>query len=91
VGDEPASLDSKDKLFRCPFIPAFKNFFSWKAIKGDIQFYRVKIFGVKLEPLFLGKVRGIKDSIPPMRIIVATGTNVKPFQDFGFRIADCGI
>jgi hypothetical protein len=26
-----------------------------------------------------------------MRIIVATGTNVKPFQDCGLRIVDCGI
>jgi hypothetical protein len=91
MGDESASLNGKDKLFRCPLIPAFKNFFSGKTIKRYIQLYRVKIFSVKFKPLFLGKLRRIEDPIPPMGIIVATCTNVKPLKDFGLRISDCGI
>jgi hypothetical protein len=70
VGDEPASLDSKDKLFRRSFIPALKHFFLGKAIERDIQLHRVKILGVKLKPLFLGKVRRIKGPVPPMGIII---------------------
>jgi len=71
VGDESAPFNGEDKLFRCPFIPAFKDLFLREAIKGHIQFYRAKIFGIKFKPLFLGEVRRIKDSIPPMGIVIA--------------------
>ena len=71
VGDESAPFNGEDKLFRCPFIPALKNFFPGKPIKRDIQLHRVKIFGVKFKPLLLGEVRRIKDSIPPMGIVIA--------------------
>jgi hypothetical protein len=75
VGDEPASFDGKDKLFRRSFIPAFKDFLLGKAIKRDIQLYRVKIFGVELKPLFLGKVRRVEGPIPPMGIVIAACPN----------------
>ena len=76
VSDEPASFHGKNKLFRRSFIPAFKNFFLGKAIKRDIQLYRVKMFGVELKPLFLGKVRRVEGPVPPMGIIVAARPDV---------------
>jgi hypothetical protein len=50
-----------------------------EAIKGDVQFYRVKIFRVEFQPLFLGEVRRIKSPIPPMGIVITACPNVKPF------------
>jgi hypothetical protein len=71
VGDEAAPLNGEDKLFRCPFIPAFKDLFLRETIEGYVQFYRAKIFGIKFKPLLLGKVRRIKDPIPPMGVVIA--------------------
>jgi hypothetical protein len=71
VGDEPVPLDSEDKPLRCPLIPAFKSLFLGEAVKGYIQLYRIKKSGVEFKPLFLRKVRGIEDPIPPMRIVIA--------------------
>jgi hypothetical protein len=79
VGDKPASLNGEDKLFRCSFIPALKDLSLGEAIKGDVQFYRVKIFRIELQPLFLGEVRRIKSPIPPMGIVIAACPNVRPF------------
>jgi hypothetical protein len=87
VGDKPASLNGEDKLFRCSFIPALKDLFLGEAIKGDVQLYRVKIFCVELQPLFLGEVRRIKSSIPPMGIVITTCTNVDHLIHIRFRIA----
>ena len=91
VGDEPASLDSKDKLFRRSFIPALKHFFLGKAIERDIQLHGVKMLGVKLKPLFLGKFRRIKGPVPPMGIVIAA----RPDEDHPLTLslspADCVI
>jgi hypothetical protein len=75
VGNKSASLDSEEKMLRCPFIPAFKGLFLREAIKRDIQFNCVKKTGVVFEPFLLGKIRGVEDSIPPMGIIVTTCPN----------------
>jgi len=79
MGNESTPFHGEDKLFGCPFIPGFKDLFLREAIKGHIQLDRAKVFGVKFKPLSLGKGRRIKDPIPPMRIVIATGTNVKSF------------
>jgi hypothetical protein len=91
MSDESASLDSEKKLFRCPFIPALKNLLLGKAIKGHIQFHRVKIFGVEFKPLFLGEVGGIKDAIPPMGIVITACSDQNHIMDCRLWIADCGI
>jgi len=98
VGDEPAPFDSKEKALRCPFIPAFKDLFFREAIKGDIQLYCIKTFGVEFKPLFLGKVRRIEDPIPPMGIVITAGSdvnhNLKGFEDSrvrGFKYFPPGI
>jgi hypothetical protein len=41
-----------------------------------------------LKPLSRGKVEGIKDPIPPMRVIIAACSNVKHISDFRFQISD---
>ena len=75
MGDEPASLNGKREFLGGPFIPAFKNLFFGQAIKGDIQFNAVKILSVEFEPLPLGKIGGIEETIPPMGVVVAACTN----------------
>ena len=70
MGDESTSFDSKRKPLRCSFIPPLKGLFRGQAVKGDIQLDRVKILGVEFEPLFLAKVRRVKDVVPPMGIII---------------------
>jgi len=70
MGDKSTSFDGKGKPFRCPFVPALKDLFTGQPVKGDIQLHRVKIFGVEFEPLFLRKVGGIENTIPPMGIII---------------------
>jgi hypothetical protein len=70
VSDEPASLHGKDKLFRRSLIPALKNFFLGKAVKRDVQLHGVKMFAVELKPLFLGKIRRVESSVPPMGVII---------------------
>jgi hypothetical protein len=67
-----ASLDRKEEAVRCPMVPSFKGFFLGQAIEGDIQLHGVQVLGVELEPPSLRKVRGIEDSVPPVRIIVPT-------------------
>ena len=68
-----------------------KNFFPGKAVKGNIELYRVEVFGVKLKPPFLRKIRRIEGPVPPMGIIVTA----RPDQDFilnrGIRNAEFGI
>jgi hypothetical protein len=71
VSNKSASFDGKKKMLRCSFIPAFKDLFSRETIKRYIQFYGVKKLGVVFEPFFLGKIRGIEDSVPPMGIVIA--------------------
>ena len=75
VCDKPASLDRKREPFRCAFIPTSKNLFLGQAIKRDVQFDGVKMFGIEFEPLSLGKIRWVEDTIPPMGVIVAAGTD----------------
>jgi hypothetical protein len=72
MGNESASFDSEEKLFGRPFIPALEDLFLGKAIKGHIQFYRVKIFGVEFKPFFLRKVGRIEDAIPPVGVVITT-------------------
>jgi hypothetical protein len=38
------------------------------------------MFSIEFEPLSLGKVRGVENSIPPMGVIVAAGTNENHHQ-----------
>jgi hypothetical protein len=76
VGNESAPLDRKEETLRRPFVPALKDLLFREAIKGDIQLYRVKIFSVVFEPFFLGEVRGIKDPVPPMGIVITTCSDV---------------
>jgi hypothetical protein len=75
VGDEAASFNDKRESFWGPFIPPSKDLFLWEAVERYIEFDRVKIFRIKFKPLSLGKVRWIKDPIPPMGIIIAAGTD----------------
>jgi hypothetical protein len=70
VGDQSAPFDSEKEMFWCPLIPAFENLFLGEAIKGYIQFHRIKKIRIVFKPLFLGKFRGIEDSIPPMGIAI---------------------
>jgi hypothetical protein len=88
MSDEPASLNGKGEAFRCPFIPASKNLFLGETIKGDVQLNGVKMFSIKFEPLSLGKVRWVEDTIPPMGIIVAAGTNQDHISNFRLQISD---
>ena len=71
MSDEPTPLDGKDKLLRCALVPAVEYLFFGEAVKGYVQLDGGKVIGVEFKPLFLGKVRGIKRPIPPMRIVVA--------------------
>jgi hypothetical protein len=71
-------------MIGCPFIPTFKDLFLREAIKGHIQFYRTKIFGIKFKPLFLREVRRIKDPIPPMGIVIAACSDVNHNEE-GFE------
>jgi hypothetical protein len=48
------------------------------------------MLSIEFEPLSLGKIRGIEDIIPPMRVIIAAGTDedhIFPMRnaDFGMR------
>ena len=56
-------------------MPACKNLFFRQTVERNIQLYGVEMFSIEFEPLSLGKVRGIKDPIPPMRVIIAAGTD----------------
>jgi len=85
VCDEPASLDRKRKFLRCAFMPASKNLFPGQAIKGDVQLDRVKMLSIEFEPLSLGEIGGVEDTIPPMGVIVAAGTNKNHNSDFRIR------
>ena len=91
VGDEPTSFHGKGELFRGSLIPALKNFFLGKAVKRDVQLYGVKMFGVELKPLFLGKIRRVEGPVPPMGVIVAARPDKDHLFDCGVRNADCGI
>jgi hypothetical protein len=91
VSDEPASFNGEEKSLGCPLIPAFKDLLLGKAVKGYIQLYCGKIFSVEFKPPLLGKVRGIEDSIPPMRIVIAAGSDEDPILDCEMRNADCGV
>ena len=82
MGDESASLDGKGKLLRRPFVPAAKDLFLRQAEKGDIQFNGVKISGVEFEPLPLGKIGGIEETIPPMGVVVAACTDQDHISNF---------
>jgi UDP-glucose 6-dehydrogenase len=53
-----------------------KGLFLGETVKGYIQLYRIKKSGVEFEPLFLRKVRGIEDPIPPMRIVITARPDV---------------
>jgi hypothetical protein len=75
MGDEPASLDGKIEILGGPFIPTLKDLFLGQAIKRDIQLDRVEMFSIEFEPLSLGKIRRVENTIPPMGVIVAAGTN----------------
>ncbi len=91
VCDEPASFQGEDKFFRRAFIPALKDFFPGKAVKGDVELYRVEVFGIKLKPPFLRKIRRIEGPVPPMGIVVTARPDVNQLFDCGLRTADCGI
>jgi len=75
MGDESAPFDGKGKLLWCPFIPTLKGLFPGQAVEGDIQFHGVKIFSVEFEPLSLGKMGRIEDTIPPMGIVIPARSN----------------
>ena len=70
MGDEAASFDGKGKTFWCPFIPPLKDLLLWQAIEGDIELDGVKILSIEFEPLPLGKIRRIKDPVPPVGIVI---------------------
>jgi hypothetical protein len=75
MGDESASFDGKGKPLGCPFIPTLKDFFLRQTIKRNIEFYGVKIFSIEFKPFSLWKMRGIKNTLPPMRIVIAACPN----------------
>lgn len=89
VCDEPASLDGKREPLWCAFIPTRENLFLGQTIKGDVQLDRVKMLSIKFEPLSLRKVRRVENSIPPMGVIVAAGTDKNHI--FPMRNADFGL
>ena len=45
------------------------------------------MLSIEFEPFSLGKIRRVKDPIPPMGVIVAAGTDETSI----FQIADCGL
>jgi len=89
--NEPAPLEGKEESFRCPFMPPFEDFPLREAIKGDIQFDRMKMPGIEFKPFSRRKIGWVKDAVPPVRIVITTRANVGALIEFGFRIADCGI
>ena len=72
MSDETTSLQPKKKSLRGSRQPVFKDFFCRQAVERDIQLHRVEMFRVELEPLSLGKVGRIENTIPPVRIVIAT-------------------
>jgi hypothetical protein len=91
MGDESAPFDGKGKLLRCPLIPPLKDLFPGQAVEGDIQFHGVKMFSVEFEPLSLGKVGWVEDTIPPMGIIITARSDEdhKSYQELPEK--DSGI
>jgi len=81
VCDEPASLDGKREFLGGPFIPTSKDLFLRQAIKRDIQLDGVEMLSIEFEPFSLGEIRGIKDPIPPMGVIVTAGTDENHISD----------
>jgi hypothetical protein len=91
MGDEPASFHGKDKLFQRSFIPALKNFFLGQAIKRDIQLHRIQVLGIELEPSSLGKVTGVEDPVPPVRIVVTARAYKETRLRFRIRSSEFGV
>jgi hypothetical protein len=89
--DEPTPLNGKEESLRCPFMPPFEYFPLGQAIKGNIQFDRMKMPGVEFKPFSRRKIGWVEDAVPPVRIVITTRANVGAIIDFGFRIVDCGI
>jgi len=91
VSNITASLDRKKEAVGCPMIPSFKGFLLGKAIKGDIQLYRVQVLGIELEPLSLRKGTGIKDPVPPVRIVVTARADVEARFRSRVRSSEFGV
>ena len=89
--NEPAPLHGKAESFRCPFMPTFEYLPLGQAIKGDIQFDRLKMLGVEFKPFSRRKIGWVEDAVPPVRIVITTRANVGVIIDFGLWIANCGI
>jgi hypothetical protein len=90
MGDKSASLNGKREFLGGPFIPASKDLFFGQAIKGDIQFNAVKILSVEFEPLPLGKIGGIEETIPPMGVVVAACADQDHISNFRLQIEKYG-
>jgi len=54
MGNEPASLDRKEEVFRSPLIPSLKGLSIGKAVEGDVQFDGIKELAIELKPPLLG-------------------------------------
>ena len=89
--NEPAPLHGKEESFRCPFMPTFEYLPLGQAIKGDIQFDRLKMFGVEFKPFSRRKIGWVEDAVPPVRIVITTRANVRMLFGLGVRMEDCGI
>jgi hypothetical protein len=75
VCDESTPFNGKVEILGSPFMPGRKDLFLGQAVKGDVQFDCVKMFSIEFEPLSLGKIRRVENTVPPMGVIVAASTN----------------
>ena len=84
MGDESTSLDREGEIIGGAPVPAFENLFIRQTIEGDIQLHRIEMPGVVFKPLPLGETGGVKDILPPMRVVIAARSN----EDLIF---DCAV
>ena len=72
-------------------VPSFKGFFLGQAIKGDIQLHGIQVLGIELEPSSLRKVTGVKDPVPPVRIIVTARADKETRLRSRVRSSEFGV
>jgi len=64
VGDESIRFDGVEKISWRLFVPGLEGFGFWQLIKSVVDFDRIKVFCVILEPSALWQTRGIIQPFP---------------------------
>ena len=64
MGDEPAPLQSKNKIIGGCHMPFCEGFPLGQTVERNVQFNRRKLFAVICKPVVLCEVFGIKDALP---------------------------